>query len=484
MGICEKCRRCTPEVTLRQSDDMLCNSCEAERVEGLKREVLQRQSSSSSAAATSTPQDNAGSPANTTAVETTEPPGGQHETLSTAQTQDNCISGPGSRADSLGICVAECQFRTSGGGKRLRCCVCARHYHIKCLNLPSDEIKGNAWPCPECRVLPHDVKHIRSAVDSLTNLMNNVLDNKFSEFSQIQLKCQKLQIENEKLREQNMKIEHEMQCLKSHLNDIMSKSSSPKGSLVLGSSLIRNFDPEKLSNTKVCCMPGARVPDIRDKLSSIAAAGDRYHHIYLVVGGNDCSGPEDTTDLEARMVAYKTAVTIAKRIADNVTISAIPPRLTPAHALQNITTLNEHLATMSAQLNVTLVSANEHFYIQNGQVNDGYFVDQVHLTVKGSNKLAEALCLPRKVTDGPIDICSRFPKSQGFENASTKNPAAQSTNRMIPCLVIHFGRRSIKRSGGQAHHTGHTVLLPNSPHRQEAMARAESSIFVTFPCQG
>ena len=151
-------------------------------------------------------------------------------------------------------------------------------------------------------------------------------------------------------------------------------------------------------------MPGARVPDILDKLSSIADAGECYCHIYLVVSGNDCSGPKDMMDLEATMVAYKAAITAAKRIADNVTTSAIPLRLTPAHALQNITTLNEHLATMPAQLNVTLVLANDHFFIHNGQVNVGYFVDQVHLTVKGSDKLAETLCLPHKFTDGPLDI--------------------------------------------------------------------------------
>ena len=231
-------------------------------------------------------------------------------------------------------------------------------------------------------------------------------------------------------------------------------------------------------------MPGARVPDIRDKLSSIAAAGEHYRHIFLVVSGNDCSCPTDMTDLEATMMAYKAAITAAKHIADNVAISAIALRLTPAHALRKITTLNEHLATMSAQLNVTLVSANDYFYIQNGQVNEGYFVDQVHLVVKGSDKLAEALCLPHKLTDGPMDICSHFPKSQGFENALTLNPAAQSTNRMIPSLAIHFGRTSIKMSGGQAHHTSHTVLLPNIPNRQEAMAPAECSIFPTFPCQG
>ena len=151
-----------------------------------------------------------------------------------------------------------------------------------------------------------------------------------------------------------------------------------QASLFLGSGLIRNFDPENLSNNKVYCMPDAWVSDIRDKLSSMTAAGERYHHIYFVVGSNDCSRPEDTMDLEAAMVAYKVAIRITKRIADYVTISAIPQRLIPAHAVQNITTLNDHLATMSAQLNVTLVSVNEYFYIQNGQVNEGYFVDQVH----------------------------------------------------------------------------------------------------------
>ena len=75
------------------------------------------------------------------------------------------------------------------------------------------------------------------------------------------------------------------------------------------------------------------------------------------------------------------------------------------------------------------------------------------------------------------------PNLKVLKKASTINPAVQSTNRWSK-YGHSFGRTSLKRSEGQAHHTGHTVLLSVSPHRQGAISWQTLSQFQLTPDMG
>ena len=44
-------------------------------------------------------------------------------------------------------------------------------------------------------------------------------------------------------------------------------------------------------------------------------------------------------------------------------------------------------------MSISFVTNDEHFFLKGGAINEGYFYDSVHLTIKGSNKLAESLGL-------------------------------------------------------------------------------------------
>ena len=90
----------------------------------------------------------------------------------------------------------------------------------------------------------------------------------------------------------NMNLEYKTTALKSKLTDLSPTSRTPKDSLVLGSSLLRNIDPNRLTNTNVCCIPRAKIADIGDKLMNLSTASECFSHIYLVVGGNDCADPD------------------------------------------------------------------------------------------------------------------------------------------------------------------------------------------------
>ena len=224
-------------------------------------------------------------------------------------------------------CIEDCSFPSGRSGKCIRCCVSSRHYHVKCLNLLEDEIEGHAWPCLECRVLPYNVKYIRDSNYRLTHFMSSMMNDKITEIKDLKLKCQNFQPENETLRQRNTDLQYEMTALKPKLTDLSLTSRTPKDCLVLGSSLVRNIDPNKLTNTNVCCMPRAKITHICGKLMNLSTAGERFSHISLVVGGNDCADLD--IDMAQTVVTYRDAVTTAKEIADNVTISATRLVLVP-----------------------------------------------------------------------------------------------------------------------------------------------------------
>ena len=124
------------------------------------------------------------------------------------------------------------------------------------------------------------------------------------------------------------------------LENIQSKNTTNtkvnNKSLIIGSSLIRNFDEAKLNNHKVCCMPGAQTADVKTKLNTLAEDGNHYKSIFIVVGGNDASASEDKVDIDSAVSSMRDIITSCKRMSDDITISAIPPRAEPAHALAMI----------------------------------------------------------------------------------------------------------------------------------------------------
>ena len=140
----------------------------------------------------------------------------------------------------------------------------------------------------------------------------------------------------------------------------------------------------------------------------------------MLGGGNDASLAPEDCDLEATIDAYKSLVDTAKKISDNVAIAAIPPRLKPHHALENIHALNANLATLAQEQGLEFLQNDQHFFLTDNQVNDGYLYDNIHLTVKGSNKLAQSMRLNSR-SGSTFDGCNLHPN---------ETPALTWTNRV------------------------------------------------------
>ena len=183
---------------------------------------------------------------------------------------------------------------------------------------------------------------------------------------------------------------------------------SDKKNLIIGSSLLRNFDEAKLEKTEVRCLRGAYVTDIAKEVDAMASEGSSFSRMTLLCGGNDASLPADKMNLESTMDCYRNVISVAKTLAEEVVVTEIPPRQNPPEAQGNIALLNAALVDLSEQMCVKYTTNNELFVLNNGDINDGYLVDGTHLTLKGANRLAHTMGLKSRLPDK--SVCSLHPQ--------------------------------------------------------------------------
>ena len=134
-------------------------------------------------------------------------------------------------------------------------------------------------------------------------------------------------------------------------------------------------------------------------------------------------------------------------MSSNIAIAAIPPRLQPAHALGHITALNANLVALAEKMGVSFLDNSEQFFLHNKEVNDGYLFDQVHLNIKGSNKLAQSMG-PTGNTSDPLDISSIYAtqtKPSTWTNRSHKYVAPGLRLKTGDSTPSHEGARHGQR---------------------------------------
>ena len=162
---------------------------------------------------------------------------------------------------------------------------------------------------------------------------------------------------------------------------------------MIGSSLIRNIDEHKLKDTEVRCMSGAKFHDIAAELVALADSDAKYSRIVILAGGNDAAAPTEHINLEDSVNSARAAISAAKRMSDDIAVSEIPPHFRPPQANGNISALNANVLTLAEELNVQFLPNRSHIFLQSEEINDGYYYDNVHLTLKGSKKLAKSMNL-------------------------------------------------------------------------------------------
>ena len=160
---------------------------------------------------------------------------------------------------------------------------------------------------------------------------------------------------------------------------------SPRRHLLIGDSMLRDINAMALENATVFALAGAKVSDISQKLSEITQS---FTDITICVGGNNLSSNPDVQDFVEQ---YSTLISENKKLCQNLHITSVVPRV-DTQLQASILEANALLKATCASLECSFVDLDSIFVLNNGQINDGYFVsDNVHLTLKGSMKLVSSL---------------------------------------------------------------------------------------------
>ena len=78
---------------------------------------------------------------------------------------------------------------------------------------------------------------------------------------------------------------------------------------MVGTNLLKHTDEDKLRNTKVTCLPGAKLRQVANVISTLPHDIE-YDKMVVLAGGNDIA---DTDELHDTVDAYLTVVTEAKK---------------------------------------------------------------------------------------------------------------------------------------------------------------------------
>ena len=144
----------------------------------------------------------------------------------------------------------------------------------------------------------------------------------------------------------------------------------PERTVVLGTSLLKHMDEEKLRNTKVICLPGAKLRQVANVISTLPHDIE-YDNMVVLAGGNDIA---DTDELQDTVDDYLKVITEAKKQCANITISSVPPRLNNTNFTDKIKRFNAQFCQMADDHNCRFINQHDGFHVVSGHINDGYYL--------------------------------------------------------------------------------------------------------------
>jgi hypothetical protein len=297
-----------------------------------------------------------------------------------------------------------CKHDGKAADDMIRCVLCTVWFHHTCVDIDPSTPDG-VWSCPSCRNIYKDVNSIKQSVAQINGtlaIQSDILVGLRDSLKSKNDECERLRQENTELRKKT-----------DELTKRLDEASIHTKSVLLGSSIIREVDEEKLINTDVVCKRGGTIEDIREEVNKLP--DECYSHLSLVIGGNDCdkNPPKPAKDIVEK---YGELISAAKEKARSVTVSSICPRFQSKNVQQCIESVNAGLIATCNEMGVNYADSTPCFRLGDGTINDGYFTeDGVHITHAATNKLAVNMKL--KVKDKSKGVCKDYNKQKQHENS-------------------------------------------------------------------
>ena len=289
------------------------------------------------------------------------------------------------------VCIQDCLHRENpNDGDRIRCILCCVWHHIDCVSVLKKEIKA-VWTCHKCRQIAKTVKEMNAILSDMQLTQNSMLElihnmkDKITTETELRKKAEtELAAVVEELSEANKKIQS---LSNAEINDdpLPMPIVPPKPSLLLGTSLLRNVNEQKIEHFEVMAKGGASLNDLNVALSALP--NDKSYEKIIIVGGSidiESKSPKDVTD------DFQALAVSATLRADKTVICSIPPR-TDKDLSTEIHATNISVQEMTNAEGIGYVDLDELFLLKNGSVNKPLLhSDGLHLSKHGVDNLIAA----------------------------------------------------------------------------------------------
>ena len=132
---------------------------------------------------------------------------------------------------------------------------------------------------------------------------------------------QQIQNDISHLREENDMLKSELKSKTQEQRKNLPKRTAneddtvPKDTLIIGDSIIKNISETGLQNTKVVCIPGARIKDVKTTLNKLNV--EDYTTIITHVGTNDCATEDEHLNVDSAYKEFEDLIQAMKSKAPN-----------------------------------------------------------------------------------------------------------------------------------------------------------------------
>ena len=305
-----------------------------------------------------------------------------------------------------------CSYQDDPDGRaQLRCILCNVWHHNECVN---EEETDMIWSCPSCSKSMSLIEDMHKGMKDMQNtqqqLMQLVIDVKDELKTEKELR-KNTEEELDRMRGQFKELVEEMtnhRMLKDTLhpnpssNDIKSDTfvkldpkltppPPPAKTLLIGTSLLRNVDPQKLVNCEIISKGGAKVDDVSKTLASLDPK-KKYKEIIIFAGSIDI----ESAPLSDVLNSFKAFTVCATDRSDKVVISSVLPR-TDKSMKDKLYELNKDLMAMCNSDGHTFLDQDPTFHLLNGDVNSLLLhADGLHLSKAGVDSIIKSCGLTTK----------------------------------------------------------------------------------------
>ena len=271
------------------------------------------------------------------------------------------------------LCLEGCKYDRQHAAKEMvRCCQCSSWIHADCIAEKEEYVPG-VWSCFRCRLMPLHICQMQTDLSNQVTLVQTLT----TPVTSLRDDHQKLSKQLED-REENCNRRKTATCVhrsvpysSSRVLAQWSGFTKPHGTVLLGSSIIRDVDEGKLVNMKCVCIPGGCISDLKSKVTTFPTS-HKLCRLVLVVGGNDCDSRSDERSIPDILSEFESLIKSAQETSVSVAVSSVCPRNKPCAVMERISALNASLKVLCDDLEVEFIDNDPMFHLQDGSINDGW----------------------------------------------------------------------------------------------------------------